>query len=55
MENNHITINLNTFISKYSEWYSLCLDLEHTIWFCRGERVEDGDEVQVKLRYIFSV
>jgi len=30
---------INPFNSKYLEWYSPYLDLEHTIQVCRGERV----------------
>jgi len=30
---------LHPFNPKYLEWYSPCLDLEHTIQVCRGESV----------------
>jgi len=30
---------MNPSNPKYSEWYSLCLDLDHTIQVCGGERV----------------
>jgi len=32
---------VNAFNPKYLEWYSPCLDLEHTIQVCRGERVKN--------------
>jgi len=30
---------VNPFNPKYLEWYSPCLDLEHTKQVCRGERI----------------
>jgi len=33
--------NINPFNPKYPEWYSPCLDLEHTTQVCRGERVKN--------------
>jgi len=35
-----VFVILNPFNPKYLEWYSPCLDLEHTIQVCRGERVK---------------
>jgi len=34
-------IQLINFNPKYLEWYSPCLDLEHTIQVCRGRRFKD--------------
>jgi len=36
-----IIVLIKPFNPKYPEWYCLCLDLEHTIQVCRGERVKN--------------
>jgi len=30
---------INAFNYKYLQWHNPCLDLEHTIWVCRGTRL----------------